>query len=101
MHELLEAAIERLPTETVHQHPPGTAARAAACYAQVVVCEDLAVNGVLGRGDSARAVDLGRPDRPQRDAAAYRDGGLERLGAPGAARPGAATTVRPGGARLD
>jgi hypothetical protein len=49
VHELLDAAIERFPTEAVHQHPPGTAAPAAACYAQAVVCEDLAVNGVLGR----------------------------------------------------
>jgi len=47
-HELLEAAIERLTTEAVLRRPAGTAASAGACYAQVVLCEDLSVNGVLG-----------------------------------------------------
>jgi hypothetical protein len=42
--------MERLPTEAVLRHPPRTAAPAPACYAQAVVCEDLAVNGVLARG---------------------------------------------------
>lgn len=49
-HELLEAEIERLVTDAVHRHPPGTAAPAGACYAQVVLCEDLSVNGVLSAG---------------------------------------------------
>lgn len=49
-HEFLDAAIERLATEAVHRHPPGTAAPAGACYAQVVVCEDLSINGVLAAG---------------------------------------------------
>jgi hypothetical protein len=49
-HELLEAAIERLTTEAIHRHPAGTAASAGACYAQVVLCEDLSINGVLATG---------------------------------------------------
>lgn len=50
VHELLDAAMERLTTEAVHRHPPSTAEPAPARYAQAVVCEDLAVNGVLARG---------------------------------------------------
>ncbi|HWE60882.1 MAG TPA: DinB family protein [Chloroflexota bacterium] len=46
-HDLLDAAIEGLPTEAIHQRPPGTAAPIGACYAQVVLCEDLSVNAVL------------------------------------------------------
>jgi DinB superfamily len=49
-HELLDATIERLPTEAAHRRQPGTAAPVGACYAQVVVCEDLSVNGVLAAG---------------------------------------------------
>jgi len=49
-HELLEAAIERFTTEAILRCPGGTAASAGACYAQVVLCEDLSVNGVLGAG---------------------------------------------------
>jgi hypothetical protein len=49
-HELLDAAIEPLTTEALHRCPRGTAAPAGACYAQVVLCEDLAVNGVLATG---------------------------------------------------
>jgi len=49
-HELLETAIERLSTKAVHQRPPGTAASAGACYAQVVLCEDFSINGVLASG---------------------------------------------------
>src|ERR1700736_6278812 len=49
-HELLEATVERITTEAGHRCPSGTAAPAAACYAQVVLCEDLSVNGVLGGG---------------------------------------------------
>src|SRR5258707_6103687 len=46
-HELLEAAIERLTAEAIIRRPTGTAASPGACYAQVVLCEDLSVNGVL------------------------------------------------------
>lgn len=49
-HELLDAAIERLTVGTLHRCPPGMAAPVGACYAQVVLCEDLSVNGVLGAG---------------------------------------------------
>jgi hypothetical protein len=49
-HELLEGAIPRLFTKAVRRHAPGTDVPAAACYAQAVVCEDLAVNGVLAKG---------------------------------------------------
>src|SRR5690242_20703118 len=51
--------------------------------------------------NAARVLDLGRPERPQRDATDHRNPGLARVGAPGAARPGAATTLRAGGVRLD
>lgn len=46
-HDLLDAALEGLPAEAVHRRPPGTTAPAGACYAQIVLCEDLSVNGVL------------------------------------------------------
>jgi len=46
-HDLLDAAMEGLPTDAVHRRPSGTAAPAGACYAQAVLCEDLSVNGVL------------------------------------------------------
>ena len=49
-HELLDAAVERLTTEALHRCPRGAAAPAGACYAQVVLCEDIAVNGVLAGG---------------------------------------------------
>lgn len=49
-HDLLDTTVERLNTETVHRHPPGTAAPVGACYAQIVLCEDLSVNGVLAAG---------------------------------------------------
>src|SRR5258708_12694213 len=49
-HELLEAAIGRLTTEAVLRRPAGTAGSDGACYAQVVLCEDLSVNGILGAG---------------------------------------------------
>jgi len=42
--------IEQLTTEALHQRPPGTAAPAGACYAQIVLCEDLSVNGVRATG---------------------------------------------------
>jgi hypothetical protein len=46
-HDLLEAAIDRLPAGAVHRRLLGPAAPAGACYARVVVCEDLIVNGML------------------------------------------------------
>ncbi len=49
-HELLDGAIGPLSTEAVRRRPPGAAARAAACYAQGLLCEDLSVNGVLAAG---------------------------------------------------
>jgi hypothetical protein len=49
-HELLEGAIPRLFTKAVRRRARGTAAPAAACYAQAVVCEDMAINGVLANG---------------------------------------------------
>jgi hypothetical protein len=49
-HELLEAAIERLTDEAVLHRPTCAAASPGACYAQVVLCEDLSVNGVLNAG---------------------------------------------------
>jgi DinB superfamily len=49
-HELLAVAIPRLPAKAVRWRPRGTVVPVAACYAQVVVCEDLAVNGVLAKG---------------------------------------------------
>jgi DinB superfamily len=47
-HQLLETAIERLSVEAIHRCPPGTAASPGACYAQVVLSEDLGINSVLG-----------------------------------------------------
>jgi hypothetical protein len=49
-HQLPETAIERLTAEAIHRRPPGTAAPAGACYAQVVLSEDLGINSVLGAG---------------------------------------------------
>jgi len=49
-HELLDGAIGPLSAEAVRRRPPGAAARAAACYAQVLWCEDLSVNGGLVAG---------------------------------------------------
>jgi hypothetical protein len=49
-HNLLEAAIERFPAESVQRRTAGTSALAGACYAQAVLCEDLSVNGVLAAG---------------------------------------------------
>lgn len=49
-HELLDAAIDRLTVEALHWRPAGTAASAGTCFAQVVLCEDLSVNGVLAAG---------------------------------------------------
>jgi hypothetical protein len=72
-HELLEAEIDQIATEAVHRHPPGTAAPAGACYAQVVLCEDLSVNGVPQRWNASRALNLGRTHWRQRDAFALAD----------------------------
>jgi hypothetical protein len=49
-HELIEVTIDRLAAEAVQQCPAGTAASAGTCYAQIVLCEDLSVNGVLAAG---------------------------------------------------
>lgn len=49
-HELLDGAIGPLSAEAVRRRPPGAGALAAACYAQVLLCEDLSVNGVLAAG---------------------------------------------------
>lgn len=49
-HALLDDAIDRLSLETVHRCPPGWDVSPGVCYAQVVLCEDLSVNGVLGAG---------------------------------------------------
>jgi hypothetical protein len=49
-HRLLDTAITRLSTETAHRYLPGAAVPVGACYAQVVVHEDLSVNSVLAAG---------------------------------------------------
>jgi hypothetical protein len=49
-HRLLDAALEGLSPELAHRRPSGAAVPAGACYAQIVVCEDLSVNGVLAAG---------------------------------------------------
>ena len=50
VHEFLDAALEQLCTKTGPQYRSSTTAAAAASYAQAVVSEDLAVNGVLAKG---------------------------------------------------
>ena len=49
-HTLLETAVEQFPTDAFHRGPSGMAAPTGARYAQVVLCEDLSVNGLLARG---------------------------------------------------
>jgi hypothetical protein len=49
-HRLLEDTVASLPQASIDQHPSGTTAPAAACYAHIVYCEDLTVNGVLSGG---------------------------------------------------
>src|SRR5262249_44828763 len=49
-HDLLDGAIAPLSPEAVRRRPAGPAARAAACYAGVLLSEDLIVNGVLAAG---------------------------------------------------
>jgi DinB superfamily len=51
VHELLDAAIEQIPAEALCRHRSSAAPAIAASYAQVVVSEDLAVNGVLAKGE--------------------------------------------------
>ena len=46
-HQLLEAAADRLAPTITHWAPPGLANPAGASYAQVVLAEDLSINGVL------------------------------------------------------
>ncbi len=49
-HALLDDAIDRLPLEAVHWCACGTNVSPGVRYAQVVLCEDLSVNGVLAAG---------------------------------------------------
>jgi hypothetical protein len=49
-HDLLDRAVGPLSPEAVRRRPAGPAARAAACYAGVLLSEDLVVNGVLAAG---------------------------------------------------
>jgi hypothetical protein len=49
-HALLDDAIDRLPIEAVHRCAFGTNVSSGVRYAQVVLCEDLSVNGVLAAG---------------------------------------------------
>ena len=49
-HKLLDDVLERLSTEAVHHGSLDASALVAARYAQVVLCEDLSVNGVLAAG---------------------------------------------------
>jgi hypothetical protein len=46
-HDLLEVALDAVGPEEVEHCPAGPAAHAAACYAEILVNEDLIVNGVL------------------------------------------------------
>jgi hypothetical protein len=46
----LDTTIERLGAEAVYRCAPGAAAPAGAWYGQMVVCEDVSVNGVLAAG---------------------------------------------------
>lgn len=50
VHEFLDATFEQLCTKTGPQCLSSTTPAAAASYAQAVVSEDLAVNGVLAKG---------------------------------------------------
>jgi hypothetical protein len=60
-HELLDAAMERLSAEAVHHRLPGAVATPGACYGQVLLGEDLGVNGVLaGRRPLALSTWAGR-----------------------------------------
>jgi hypothetical protein len=49
-HALLDDAIDGLPLEAVHRCAFGTNVSPGVRYAQVVLCEDLGVNGVLAAG---------------------------------------------------
>jgi hypothetical protein len=46
----LDTTIERLGAEAVDRCVPGVVASTGACYGQMVVCEDVSVNGVLAAG---------------------------------------------------
>lgn len=50
VHDFLDAAIEQLPTEAGGQPRSGRTPAIVASYAQAVLSEDLAVNGVLAKG---------------------------------------------------
>jgi hypothetical protein len=74
-HVLLEGAIEVAGADAVERRPPAPLARAAACYAEMLVAEDLIVNGVLagkhplalttwaGRTGISELPPAGMPDR--------------------------------------
>jgi NAD(P)-dependent dehydrogenase (short-subunit alcohol dehydrogenase family) len=49
-HELLDAAMARRTPEAVHRCPSGMTVSAGVRYAQIALCEDLSVNGVLATG---------------------------------------------------
>ncbi|MGZ3640514.1 MAG: hypothetical protein ACXVCX_22005 [Ktedonobacterales bacterium] len=46
----LDTTLERLSAEAAYRCVPEVAASAGACYGQIVVCEDVSVNGVLSAG---------------------------------------------------
>jgi hypothetical protein len=49
-HQLLDATIDRLHVRTAQPQFRGTFAQPAACYAQIVWCEDLSINAMLTAG---------------------------------------------------
>jgi hypothetical protein len=49
-HACLDAVLDRLTVETDTWYPADTAASVGTRYAQIVLCEDLSVNGVLAAG---------------------------------------------------
>jgi DinB superfamily len=46
-HQLLDGAINGLPDEVIHRRPSVGSSPIGASFAQIVVCEDLSINGVL------------------------------------------------------
>src|SRR4051812_16569414 len=60
-HRLLDGTFAGVPAELIHQQPAETAAPLGASYAQIVVSEDLIVNGVLAAGQPlARSIWAGQ-----------------------------------------
>lgn len=49
-HQRLDTTLERLGTEAIFRCASGIAAPVGACYGQMVVCEDVSINGVLAAG---------------------------------------------------